>query len=152
MNNQQKQQVQTLRYGGMTYAEIAENLGLSLNTVKSFCRRKGIGVVVRNATVSTRDRRPVGDTAESIEHLQPRPRFCAQCGMELEQKPKTKPRRFCSGSCRHAWWNNHRDQMKKRAIYYLTCQHCGRDFESYGDSKRKYCSHACYIEARYGQQ
>ena len=30
----------------------------------------------------------------------------------------------------------------------LTCQHCGKEFESYGNKNRKYCCRTCYIASR----
>jgi endogenous inhibitor of DNA gyrase (YacG/DUF329 family) len=41
--------------------------------------------------------------------------------------------------------------MRHRNTCRVTCAHCGTDFESYSWAARKYCSHACYILARFGQ-
>ena len=30
------------------------------------------------------------------------------------------------------------------------CENCGKEFHLYGDSRRKYCSHECYIKDRFG--
>jgi hypothetical protein len=32
----------------------------------------------------------------------------------------------------------------------MVCQHCGKPFTDYANRHRKYCSHPCYIAARYG--
>jgi hypothetical protein len=32
------------------------------------------------------------------------------------------------------------------------CACCGITFNTIGNSKRKYCSHACYITERYGKE
>lgn len=37
----------------------------------------------------------------------------------------------------------------RKAFYPLICAECGKEFLSYGNRKRKYCSHACYIKARF---
>lgn len=147
MNNQQKQQVQYLRYSGLTYSQIAGMVGLSPNTVKSFCLRKGI----RPKAVANRAyQEQLTGMSGNVLSEGALPVHCAECGQQIEQRPKVKPRRFCSSYCRHIWWNKNRDQLQHKAIYYLTCEHCGRDFESYGNQHRKYCSRDCYIEARYG--
>jgi len=31
----------------------------------------------------------------------------------------------------------------------MTCARCGKEFTSYGNKNRKYCSHDCYIKARF---
>lgn len=35
--------------------------------------------------------------------------------------------------------------MKRKAVYTYTCPACGKEFTVYGNSHRKFCSHACYI-------
>jgi len=40
--------------------------------------------------------------------------------------------------------------MNRKAVYPVVCAHCARPFESYGNAGRKYCSHGCYIAARFG--
>ena len=72
--------------------------------------------------------------------------------MPVKQNPGRKKKRFCSDSCRMKWWNSHMDKVKRKAIYEFTCLHCGRTFTAYGNSGRKYCSHDCYIEERFGGQ
>lgn len=42
MTNNQKAQIKKLRAAGNGYGKIAQTLGISLNTVKSFCRRNAI--------------------------------------------------------------------------------------------------------------
>ncbi len=75
---------------------------------------------------------------------------CRQCGKHLIQKPKQKPRRFCSDECRLEWWRNNDNQLNKKALYTIRCEGCGHTFESYGNKARKYCGHACYIKNRFG--
>ena len=38
---------------------------------------------------------------------------------------------------------------KETAMYPFTCTRCGKEFLSYGNQTRKYCSHDCYIRARF---
>jgi hypothetical protein len=37
----------------------------------------------------------------------------------------------------------------KKAYYFQFCQFCGAEFAAYGNCNRKYCSHECYINARF---
>jgi len=134
MNGLQKQRIAALRYQGAGYAKIAEALGISENTVKSYCQRNNLGGNLM-ATVQ-----PDGGQT-----------FCHQCGTELTQVPGRKPRKFCTPACRVAWWKAHPDHLKQKAIYRFTCPACGAAFESYGNANRKYCSHACYVTARFGK-
>jgi endogenous inhibitor of DNA gyrase (YacG/DUF329 family) len=122
MTIQEKTEILALRSQGLTYREIGIKLNLSANTVKSFCRR-----------------------AEAKKAV------CKNCGNPLKQVPGQKPKTFCCDSCRENWWKQHRDQMKRQAFYYIDCAHCGKRFVSYGNKHRKYCSHRCYIEERFGR-
>lgn len=42
MNDEQKQKIISLRRDGAGYGSIATELGISINTVKSFCRRNSL--------------------------------------------------------------------------------------------------------------
>ncbi|WP_322200375.1 RNA polymerase subunit sigma-70 [Acutalibacter intestini] len=111
-----------LRYReqGLGYKRIAALTGYSINTVKSVCRRNP-------------------DGAE---------RFCPQCGAMLTHTPHHREKKFCSDKCRMAWWNSHPEAVNRKAVYHFTCAQCGQPFDSYGNDHRKYCSRACYAEAR----
>ena len=116
----------TKRAGALSALRRAR-LGISENTVKSFCRRNNLtGVASKEPVV-----------------------VCRNCGRPLPQYPKRKQRKFCSEACRRAWWKMHPELIHKAAFYPATCAHCGQEFQSYGNRKRKYCSHACYIAARF---
>lgn len=127
MTEAQKEQVRFLRCEGLGYGAIAARLDISENTVKSFCRRNHLTGVASKEPVLV----------------------CRNCGGPLPQKPKRKQRKFCSEACRRAWWKQHPELIHKAAFYPATCAHCGREFQSYGNKNRKYCSHACYIAARF---
>jgi len=133
MTGIQKQNIQNMRRQGLGYAHIASALGISKNTVKTFCRRNNLNG---------------GDAFNSAESEENK-EICKQCGKRLEQPARGKPKKFCGDDCRHAWWAANRENMKKKAFYSLTCACCGRMFESYGNKNRKYCTHACYIKRRY---
>ena len=83
MSGKEKQSILKLRRRGVSFAQIAETLGIPVNTVKSFC--------YRNSPTSNDNR-------------------CKQCGGKLMQLPKRKPKIFCCDRCRFAWWNMKRNK------------------------------------------
>ena len=103
-------------------ADIAIALGLSVNTVRSYIRRH-----------------PPKDTVEV---------GCRQCGKPVMQHKGRKAKYFCSDRCRNAWWNAHPEKVQRKAYYRLACRYCGKEFVSYGNKNRKYCSRLCYADAR----
>lgn len=133
MNISEKVTVRQLRFEGVSYAEISKTLGISENTIKSYCRRNNLG----------------GNLLEKSK--EERQSACKQCGKPINLEVKGKPRKFCSEPCRRDWWKTHDKEIKRKAYYALTCVHCGKEFESYGKRDRKYCGHACYINHRFGE-
>jgi endogenous inhibitor of DNA gyrase (YacG/DUF329 family) len=133
MTETQKQRVKELRGEGNSYASIADALGISVNTVQSHCRRNN---VARHLSAATQT---VNSSAL----------FCKHCGKELAQKTGVKARKFCSDKCCAAWWAAHPDRLNRKAFYVFTCVACGKDFSAYGNSRRKYCSHSCYVRHRF---
>lgn len=120
-----KQEIETLnlmRSHDKSAADIAIALGLSVNTVRSYIRRH-----------PPKDAVQVG---------------CRQCGKPVMQAKGRKAKYFCSDRCRNAWWNAHPEKVQRKAYYRLTCQFCGKEFVSYGNKNRKYCSRLCYADAR----
>ena len=129
MNTLQKQRVVELRSQGESYLKIANALGISVNTIKSYCRRNNLGAdyIAEQAVIDGN---------------------CGNCGVPLEHKQGSKRKRFCSDKCRLEWWKIHPEAVSRKAIYRFACVTCGLEFESYGNTKRKYCSRACYGAAR----
>ena len=78
----------------------------------------------------------------------PGARACKNCGRPLMQPKGRREKKFCSDACRMAWWNSHQEDVSRKAYYHLTCQHCGKEFESYGNKNRKYCCRTCYVASR----
>ena len=110
-----------MRLKGQGASAIAAALRLSPNTVKSYIRR----------------------------HPDlPGTHCCVQCGNTFSQPTGRREKRFCSDKCRTSWWNAHQEQINKKAYYTLVCQYCGKEFESYGNKNRKYCSRTCYQQSR----
>lgn len=130
MTDLEKQKVRLWRSEGLGYGAIANRLGLSENTVKSYCRRNGLtGVAAKKPVV-----------------------ICRYCGGALPPYSTGRKRHFCSDTCRRAWWKEHPDMGQRTAYYSMTCKQCGREFLSYGNKNRKYCSHTCYTAERFGKR
>jgi endogenous inhibitor of DNA gyrase (YacG/DUF329 family) len=129
MSRLQRNEIPGMRREKMSYAQIASALDLSVNTVKSYCQRNGLGGVAATEAESG---------------------VCAHCGKPVCQTVGRKKKRFCSDGCRMAWWKEHPERLNRKAVYRLVCAGCGKSFESYGNKGRKYCSHGCYVKDRFG--
>ena len=79
MTNQQKDQITTLRTQGYGYKKIGQLMGLSVNTVKTYCKRNALGGTVSNQPGSTE-------------------KVCKCCGATLLQTPGRKHKIFCSAA------------------------------------------------------
>ena len=134
MTIEQKQSIREMRQHGKSISQISDLLSLSINTIKSFCRRDALGAC--NTSIPTGEEKNKG--------------VCPQCGKRLQQNPGSKPRIFCCNKCRYAWWNSHRQHSNRNAVHHFTCAHCRRAFVSYGSRSRKYCSHLCFTNDRFG--
>lgn len=132
MNDIQRQQIHTLRNAGYSYGKIATKLNINENTIKTYCKRHGLGGIAKKT--------PLTDSPFQQ---------CLNCGISIQQNPRRKEKKFCSDKCRNMWWNSHLDKVNRKAYYQLTCQHCNRIFFSYGNKQRKYCSHDCYVQERF---
>lgn len=129
MTNEQRECITAMRQQGRGYTEIATELSISKNTVKSFCRRNAL------KNVSEKDT----------------PR-CRNCGVHMNIADKCKTQQFCSDRCRVLWWKARNRKVYPKPVYQLACQNCGTVFQSVGNLRRKYCSHDCYISARFGKE
>lgn len=121
MSPKVKREIDKMRLDLVPAKQIAETLGIHVGTVRSYIRRH-----------------------PEIENA----RFCLTCGIPVVQTPGRKAKKFCSDKCRMKWWNKHQDHVNRKAYYTLTCIQCGKEFQSYGNQKRKYCGRECYTEAR----
>jgi len=133
MTNEQKEKIYEMRKEGMSYSKIVLTLRISENTVKSYCRRNNLGAVIKNEFETPRQKNTV----------------CMHCGKALKLGMSRKLQKFCSEECRRTWWKGNDELLKRKAYYTLVCAECCKEFKSYGNKKRKYCSHACYINARF---
>lgn len=131
MTKEQKNMIIECRNNGLGYGAVAKKSGLTKDAVAAFCRRNGL----------------TGNMAGKAPE-EPGSR-CKECGGVLVQAEGRKTRVFCSAACRKKWWKEHPEMLHKKAVYTHICAGCGREFTAYGNSGRKYCSHACYIKDRF---
>ncbi|MCP1638621.1 endogenous inhibitor of DNA gyrase (YacG/DUF329 family) [Streptococcus gallinaceus] len=127
MNDKQKEDITQLRKNGLGYKRISVITGVSLNTVKSYCRRWNV-----DKEISTD-----GDV-------------CLLCQTPLHQTKGKKSKKFCSDACRMKWWNMHLNKVNRKAYTTHECLNCKKEFQSYANKERKYCSHECYVAYRFG--
>ena len=130
MTEKEKTEIIDLRGQGLGYKKISLILGISADTIKTFCRRNDIG--------------GSPDLPIMTEGV------CLTCGKPIAQNPGRKKKKFCSDKCRNQWWNANLDKVNRKATYHFTCLFCKKEFSVYGNAKRKYCCHDCYIEDRFG--
>ena len=128
MTEEQKNAIALLRKSGAGYGKISKELGISENTIKSYCRRN-----------------------RSVTKLRQGEHICPMCGKPVMQNPGRREKKFCSDACRRKWWNENRDKVRQGAgsIYGFTCKRCGKEFTAYGNPHRQYCSHECYVSDRF---
>lgn len=127
MTNEQKCSLRNLRESGLPISSVAEQLGISANTVKSYCQRHNI--------------HPLTQQKKSL-------RFCLQCHAEIPQTPHRKAKKFCCDKCRQLWWTQHSSMIRRSSQIKLICPVCGKPFQSYKSKQRKYCSRICYGKSK----
>lgn len=135
MTDLQRERVISMRLAGESYGRIATTLGVSENSIKSFCQRKKLG----------RGQKTICAVVSGREH------HCEHCGTTILSLQNRENRRFCSSSCRSAWWNVNRVKLKGGGQMVHKCLYCGMEFKDYVADNRKYCSRGCYMAHRYGK-
>lgn len=140
MTQEEKKRIGKMRAAGMSYARIAETLDISVNSVKSYCRRHGLGadVILQETQFETVIVCPPPNEAAA----------CEQCGSPVWQQAGRKRRRFCSDKCRQAWWAAHQGEMNQKTMHHFVCEYCGMQFSRYGVSACRFCSRSCAAYAR----
>lgn len=138
MTEIEKQQIHDLRLKGIGYKAIAAVLGISRDSIRGYCIRNGLDGDSKVVAMNVEDR--------IKNHL-----LCACCNKPIKQNNRGRTRKFCSDECRRKWWKDNPQARTKKesATYKFTCPHCGQEFTSYGNTKRKYCSHNCFIRSRF---
>ena len=137
MTEEQKSEIMLLRRQGVGYKRIAAIMEISVETVKSYCRRNFEENAIK-AEVSMRN----AFSADKSGSFSP----CKHCGSPLQQTPGKRRREFCGSVCRAAYWRAH-----PKTVRFQHCAGCGT-LLSMGSVSRKYCSHACYIRHRFGRK
>jgi len=125
MTEEEKTKIHELREQGLGYKRIAAELGMKLSSIQSFIKRNK----AENQLLGT----------------------CKECGMQIKSTKGKKRKEFCSDRCRMRWWNAHRDSIKHRNSSVVKCRFCGVEFITFGNCKRVYCSHECYVRDRRGR-
>lgn len=120
MTIEDKNKIYQLKKEGYGYKKIASELGISVSSVQSFLKRNPVDIDLLGT--------------------------CKRCGMTIQSIKGKKRKQFCCDRCRWDWWNSHIKEVNKKAFYTLTCKHCGKEFTAYGNQKRVYCCHDCYIK------
>jgi hypothetical protein len=133
MTEKLEKQIIEMRISGFGFAAIASRLHLTRIAVRAFCKAQGL----------------MEKRSPTLEMKNPDPDSCKSCGKQLNNTAGKKNKKFCSDRCRMDWWNTHPNMVKRKAFYLFTCAFCGDEFTSYGNAKRKYCCHECYINDRY---
>lgn len=120
MTLEEKQKIYLLKKEGYGYKKIAGELGMSVSSVKSFLKRNPLDTDLLGT--------------------------CKRCGATLTSIKGKKRKQFCCDRCRWDWWNSHIKEVNKKAYYSVVCKCCGKEFTAYGNQKRVYCTHECYIK------
>lgn len=139
LNKADIETINRMRLDGFGYKAIAKAINSTRDRVRGYCNNHGLdgfgGVV-----------------ADNVALMKDQNLICAYCNKTIKQKERGRNRKFCSEECRRKWWSVNQNKRNKNdaAIYKFTCLNCGKEFTSYGNKKRKYCSHDCYIKSRFG--
>lgn len=138
MTEEQGLQIIKLRGQGLGYKQIASMVNLSRDSVRSYCKYRGLTGYQTAVKVNMKEMIERGDA-------------CMFCGGLIKKASTGRPRRFCSEECRRKYWKGHRNEGKKndKAIYIRVCPYCNETFESYGNKHRKFCCHDHYIKYRF---
>lgn len=127
MTNEQKHALISMRESDVPIPAISAQLGISENTIKSYCKRHGIHS-------SNPSRRKI--------------LYCLQCHAEIPQTPKRKAKKFCCDKCRQLWWTAHSNLIHCISLVNHTCPVCGKTFQAYKSKHRTYCSRTCYGKSK----
>lgn len=100
MTDLQKEKITELRKNGESISSIAEKMNLSVNSVKSFCRRKDVA--------------PMKDG-------------CKRCGQPLINTPGHRQKTFCSAACRQKYWRENSNLVKHISMRDLWAEYDSED-------------------------
>ena len=92
---EKKEKIRELRETGLGYGTIAQITGIKENTIKSYCKKAGLGGV-----------RSIPGMKDCV---------CKNCGTRIEQTPHKRKKLYCSDKCRMQTW--YRSHNKSRSNY-----------------------------------
>ena len=118
MTDTEKNKILELRALGYGYQKISKEIGVSINSIRNYCSKVN--------SINT----------------------CKECGRKIKNLPGKKKKKFCSDECRYAWWNKHRNELNHKIRNVVICACCGKEFVSFTNYKRLYCSFDCYNKIR----
>ena len=120
MTDDQKARIEKMRLNGTDYASIASAIGATDAAVRMYCIR------------------------HDIKPRSEKTAYCLFCGNPIKRKARGRKALFCSDSCRVRQFT-----MEKRTDGPVkVCPGCGKQFRP-DVRTRKYCSHECYVRARF---
>ena len=94
----QEEQIRQLRSQGVGYRQIANQLNLSRDTVRNYCKANNLNGY-REAVQA------------NIQRMLEDDEVCTYCGSLLEQPRTGRKKHFCNDTCRRKWWNQNRDKI-----------------------------------------
>ena len=130
MTEKQKNTILKMRAEGISFKDIAEELGMSLGSVKMFVSHHNrnydrscepCGELLAKDSVRDFSTIPVHRTNARISGIMPEYRACANCNKPLEPNAK-RTQRFCCEKCRNDWWNHHQNQISAQISCQVSCQ------------------------------
>lgn len=134
LTKSQTDRIRELRSQGVGYRLIAQELNISRDTVRYFCKTQGLDGYAEEQIPPA--------SGEGI---------CLQCGAQIQQPDTGRRKRFCSDACRWKWWHENSEALLRPSATHqeVTCANCGKTFSAYRTKARRYCCHACYIRDRF---
>lgn len=120
MTEYQIKTLMKLRAEGLTSNKIAEAIGVTPGTVRTYISRHS-------------------SNEHSIREIKTE-NCCKVCGKPLIMTEGKRVKQFCSIACKNVWHNSRREPKEIKV-----CKHCGKEYRSYGN--KQFCSRQCYLES-----
>ena len=124
MPKETKLKIIKLAYLGKRTVDIAKELSIPYSTVRMVMRRNGVNHTAKDKRLKK----------------------CIYCGKPLDLPVKGSKKIYCSEKCRSAYRRLLGELTEPK--YQHVCKHCGKEFETVGNKRQKYCSRECYHQAR----
>ena len=110
LTEEMKRTIKQMRFENIGYKKIAQQLGVSLATVQSYCRRNGL----------TPEELSINVPKEFIQ--------CLNCGATLQHEANRPNKRFCSDRCRNQFWYKQKESKvpNEALVTRVFCINCGK--------------------------